>query len=132
MNNNTNMDNMPIQNNIHEQNINQTINNQQPIENTQITQENINSNLNNTTEVPHINEQIQENSHFDQNQLQNQLQSIPTVDQKPEQFINNIQTQNQEKQEEKKEGVNIAFVIIMFIVILAAIIFLFPILAKYI
>lgn len=65
-------------------------------------------------------------------QIQNELQNIPTVEQDKEAFINNVQTIHQEKQEEKKEGVNFAFIIILFIIILVAIYFLFPILLKYI
>lgn len=65
-------------------------------------------------------------------QIQNELQNIPTVGQDKEAFINNVQTINQEKQEEKKEGVNFVFIIILFIIILVAIYFLFPMLLKYI
>ena len=64
-------------------------------------------------------------------QIQNELQNIPTVEQDKEAFINNVQTLNQEKHEEKKEGVNFVFILILFIVILTAIYFLFPLLLKY-
>ena len=63
-------------------------------------------------------------------QIQNELQSIPTVEQDKEAFINNVQTINQEKIEEKKDGVNFTFIIILFIIILGTIYFLFPILFK--
>lgn len=65
-------------------------------------------------------------------QIQTELQNIPTVDQNKQQFMNNIQSINQEKNEEKKEGINFVFIIILFVVILAAIYFLFPILLNYI
>ena len=99
----------------------------------------LNQQTNNQT-VEQINQQpiqqntigIELNTNNEQIQIQNQLQSIPTVEQNPEQFINNVQTQNQEKKEEKKEGVNFVFIIILFIVILVAIFFLFPLLLDYI
>lgn len=65
-------------------------------------------------------------------QVQNQLQNIPTVDQSKEEFINNAQSINKEKKEEKKEGVNFIFIIILFVVILITIYFLFPLLLDYI
>ena len=63
---------------------------------------------------------------------QNEFQSIPTVEQSQQDFINNVQSMNQEKKEEKKEGINFVFIIILFVIILAAIYFLFPLLLKYI
>ena len=65
-------------------------------------------------------------------QIQNELQAIPTVEQGSNAFINNVQSMNQEKKEEKKEGVNFVFIIILFIIILATILFLFPLLLDYI
>ena len=65
-------------------------------------------------------------------EIKNQLQNIPTVEQKKEDFINNTQTINQEKKDEKKKGINFAFIIILFLIILATIYFLFPLLLKYI
>ena len=65
-------------------------------------------------------------------QIQSQLQNIPTVEQNKEQFINNVQSMNQEKKEEKKEGISFVFIAILFIVILVSIVFLFPILSKYV
>lgn len=67
-----------------------------------------------------------------QTQIQNQMQNIPTVEQNKQDFINNVQSINNQKKEEKKEGINFVFIIIMFIVILAVIYFLFPLLLKYI
>ena len=64
--------------------------------------------------------------------IQSQLQSIPTVEQDKQAFIENVQSMNQEKKEEKKEGVNFIFIIILCIIILASIYFLFPLLAKYV
>jgi len=65
-------------------------------------------------------------------EIKNQLQNIPTVEQKKEDFINNTQTINQVKKDEKKKGINFAFIIILFLIILATIYFLFPLLLKYI
>ena len=65
-------------------------------------------------------------------QIQSQLQNIPTVEQNKQDFINNVQSMNQQKKEEKKEGVNFVFIIILFVVILVVIYFLFPILLNYI
>lgn len=84
--------------------------------NTEISQENTNVTNN-------INDAVQ---------IQNELQSIPTVEQGKEAFINNVQSMHEEKKEEKKEGVNFLFIIILFVVILAAIFFLFPLLLDYI
>ena len=58
--------------------------------------------------------------------IQQQMQSIPTVDQNAQQFINNTQASNTVKKEEKKDGPNIVFIVILFIIIFAAIFFLFP------
>ena len=45
-------------------------------------------------------------------QIRNELQSIPTVEQNKQDFINNVQSMNQEKREEKKGGNNLIFIII--------------------
>ena len=83
------------------------------------------------TEIPLQNNNIANNVN-DAVQIQNELQSIPTVEQGKEAFINNVQAMHEEKKEEKKEGVNFLFIIILFVVILAAIFFLFPLLLDYI
>ena len=62
--------------------------------------------------------------------VQQQLQSIPTVDQTKQEFINNTQAENIVKKEEKQDGPNIVFIIILFVIIFAAIFFLFPYLMK--
>ena len=61
---------------------------------------------------------------------QQQLQNIPTVEQDKQNFISNTQANSTAKEEEKKDGPNIAFIVIMFIIIFAAIFFLFPFLLK--
>ena len=61
---------------------------------------------------------------------QQQMQNIPTVEQTKQQFIDNTQANSSAKIEEKKEGPNIAFIVILFIIIFAAIFFLFPYLIK--
>jgi len=83
------------------------------------------------TEVP-VQDTNTVNNDSDAAQIQNELQSIPTVEQEKEAFINNVQSMHEEKKEEKKEGVNFVFIIILFVVILAAIFFLFPLLLDYI
>lgn len=57
---------------------------------------------------------------------QQQMQSIPTVEQSKQEFINNTQENNTIKKDEKKEGPNVAFILILFAIIFAAIFFLFP------
>ena len=64
--------------------------------------------------------------------IQRELENIPTVDQSEEKFINNVQTINQEKKEEKKEGINFIFIIVLFALLLAAVLVLFPFLLKYV
>ena len=61
---------------------------------------------------------------------QQQMQSIATVEQDKQQFIQNTQASNVVKKEEKKDGPNIGFIITLFIIILASILFLFPYLMK--
>ena len=58
--------------------------------------------------------------------IQQQMNSIPTIDQDTQQFINNTQAVNTVKKEERKEGPNIIFIVILFVIIFAAIFFLFP------
>lgn len=58
--------------------------------------------------------------------MQNELQNIPTVEQGKQDFINNIQSSNEEKLEEKKDSNKYVFAIVLFIVILLSIYFLFP------
>ena len=63
--------------------------------------------------------------------IQTELHNIPTIEQNKEQFIENIQSTNQEIKENKKEGTNFIFIIIIFIIMLAAILFIFPLLLNY-
>ena len=70
-----------------------------------------------------------ENSNLTNNQnisVQQQMQNIPIVDQDKQNFINNTQSNNTIPKEEKKGGINITFVVILFIIIFVAILFLFP------
>lgn len=113
MNNNMNFDPMtgqPIQNNQNQESI---------TNNVQINQT--------TTNVERSYQDEQLNK-----QIQSELQTIPNVEQNEQQFINNVQTMNEEKKEENKEGINFIFIIILFIILLASIYFLFPLLSKYI
>ena len=61
---------------------------------------------------------------------QQTMQSIPTVEQSKQDFINNTQANSTEKKDEKKDGPNFVFIIILFIIIFASIFFLFPYLQK--
>lgn len=61
---------------------------------------------------------------------QHQMQNIPTIEQSKQEFINNVQTNNTINKEEKKDGPNITFIVILFVIIFAAIFFLFPYLLK--
>lgn len=60
----------------------------------------------------------------------NNIQAVPTVEQSKQDFINNTQSVTSEPKKEKKDGINWAFIIIMFAIILGAIIFVFPYLLK--
>ena len=97
-------------------------------------------NINNTVEPNTLNnnqnmENLNNNVTPSQNDMANQMsqmQAIPTVEQSKEAFIDKTQTITTEKKEEKKGGINYAFVIILFIIIFASIFFLFPFLFKHI
>ena len=58
--------------------------------------------------------------------IQQQMQSIPTVEQNRQEFMNNANANNKVKEESKESKPNITFIIILFVIILAAIFFLFP------
>ena len=62
--------------------------------------------------------------------VQQSMQNIATVEQSKQEFIENTQANSSAKKEEKKDGPNIAFIIILFVIIFAAILFLFPYLQK--
>ena len=76
--------------------------------------------------------QIDATPNFTNNNIstQQQMQSIPTVEQDKQNFISNTQADSTAKEEVKKDGPNIVFIVIMFLVIFAAIFFLFPYLLK--
>lgn len=65
-----------------------------------------------------------------QNNIQQQMQNIPTIEQTRQEFISNTQANNTGKKDEKTEGPNIALIIILFTIIFASIFFLFPYLQK--
>lgn len=134
MNNNINFDpvtGQPIQNE-QPQFTTEPSNTQQPVENfqAQIADGKLSDEMMPTMEP--INQPLQETSNEQNIQPQDQLHTIPVVGQNQQDFINNSQTVNQEKSEEKKEGISITFVIILFVIMLVAIYFLFPLLSKYI
>ena len=58
--------------------------------------------------------------------ISKQMQNIPTVEQNPQTFMDNTQAANTIKKEEKKEGPNILFIVVLFAIIFAAIFLLFP------
>ena len=70
------------------------------------------------------------NSETEKNQID--LQAIPNVNQSDEQFIKNVQATSKEKNDSSAEGINYAFIVILFIIIFASIFFLFPIINEYI
>lgn len=105
---NPNMNSVPVQT-------------EQQIANTAIPNQNV--------QVQPVQQTIQPNQVPQQNI---QMQGIPTVEQSRQEFVSNTQANTTEKKEAKKSGINYALVIILFVVILAAIYFLFPILMKYI
>lgn len=65
-----------------------------------------------------------------QNNIQQQMQNIPTIEQTRQEFISNTQANNTGKKDEKTEGPNITLIIILFTIIFASIFFLFPYLQK--
>ena len=93
----------------------------------------IQPNINNVDPIQNTQNTIPPQQHVDMEaHIKDQLQNIPTVEQDKQAFINNVQNMNQETNEQKKESINFVFIIILFLIILAAIYFLFPILLKYI
>lgn len=85
---------------------------------------------NNISNSNQINPNLNQNTQSMQNTIVNQMQSIPTVDQSKQAFIDNTQSMTSEKKNEKKEGINYTFIIILFVIILASIFFLFPYIFK--
>ena len=65
-----------------------------------------------------------------ESQTVNMMQNVATVNQTQENFINNVQNENKVNEEKKADGPNYWFIIILFIIIFAAIFFLFPYLLK--
>ena len=92
------------------------VNGNQPIPNTMQTA---------PTQQPNM-ERINTNQNINQANIQQQMQTIPTVDQSKQEFITNQQSTTEGKKEEKKNGPNIAFIVILFIIIFASMFFLFP------
>lgn len=90
--------------------------------------------MDSSNQISQIDQNNQINAINQQNIIQPQMQSIPTIEQGKSEFINNTQAQtlNQENKNEKKSNFNYTFVIILFIIIFAAIFFLFPVLLEYI
>ena len=58
------------------------------------------------------------------------MQSIATIDQSNEQFINNVQSNSEIQNKPKQEKTSYLFLIVLFLIIFAAIFFLFPMLNK--
>ena len=104
--------------NTNQNNINGNQANSNIINNNQINRQIVNDSINTNTQ-----QNMQQN-------IINQMQAIPTVGQDKQAFINNTQMLSTERKEEKKQGINYVFVIILFVLIFASIIFLFPFLLK--
>ena len=85
----------------------------------------------NTQSIPSENSTLVQNDQI-QNNEQLLIQSVPTVEQSTQDFINNTQNMTSEKKEEKKDTVNYTFILILFVIIMLVMYFLFPILLKYI
>lgn len=106
----------------------------EPLNNSQID----NQSLNTIPSMPAIPEMPENNSNVTtpmQNEtINNQpiIQGVPTVEQSQQEFINSTQNISSEKKEEKKDKLNYTFVIILFVLVMLAIYFLFPILLRYI
>lgn len=96
-----------------------------------------NQSLNASPIMPAMPEMPQSNSNITtpmQNQdVNNQplIQGVPTVEQSQQEFISSTQNISSEKKEEKKDKLNYTFVIVLFVLVMLAIYFLFPILLRY-
>lgn len=94
--------------------------------------------LNQTSAVTYQNVQTVSNNEQtasvsnNQNITQNNMASVPTVEQSNNNFVQNTQTISSEKKVESKKGINYPLVILLFIIVLVSIFFVFPILKKYI
>lgn len=64
-------------------------------------------------------------------EIQNNVQSIATVDQSNDKFLNNEQNSSNIKNEKLNEKSSYIFIFVIFAIILLAIIFLFPLLNKF-
>ena len=62
---------------------------------------------------------------------QNKVQSVATVEQSNDNFLNNTQSDSTVKNEKMNEKSSYIFIFVIFAIILLAIIFLFPLLNKY-
>ena len=81
------------------------------------------ANINNNTYVqPDVNQAMQQQS----NPANVVMQATPTVEQSRQEFIDKTQSMNVEKKEEKKQGINYTFMIILFVIIFACVLFIFP------
>ena len=114
------------QNNIPESNTNTQINNQyQGVQN-----QNTNSNIvaaQQSVGAQQVNNQgLQQNN---SNQVvQNQFQSIPTIEQSNQNFVANTQTISSEKNVDNKKKVNYLLIIILLAVVFGVVFFVFPLL----
>lgn len=109
-----------------EVNNNQNINNIPNIQPINVQNNNIPNQVVQNNSMPQVNTDQMNNS---QN-IMNQMQNIATVDQSKEAFINNTQATVKDNTGDNAPKVNYVFVAIIFIIIFAAIFFLFPYLQK--
>lgn len=96
-----------------------------------------NQSLNAIPSMPVMPEMPQSNSNIttpvQSQDINNQplIQGVPTVEQSQQEFISSTQNISSEKKEEKKDKLNYTFVIVLFVLVMLAIYFLFPILLRY-
>jgi len=84
-----------------------------------------------TPSAEQMSQGINSNTEIVENQ-QATIQNIPTVEQTNQNFVSNTQAISSEKKVEKKAGINYFLVIILFLIVVAAIYFVFPLLKNYI
>ena len=94
-----------------------------PVQNQQVDNQN----------VQPIESQMSQNQQVNNNEsIQNQLQSIPTIEQSNQNFVASTQTISAEKSVESKKKVNYLLIIILLAVVFGVVFFVFPLLKNII
>lgn len=91
---------------------------------------NVNNSAVNTGTITSINNEQSTITNVQPDNMANQMSGIPTVEQSKQDFISSTQIISSDKNEDKKDGPNFILIAIIFVLILAAIIFVFPFLLK--